>query len=497
MMKFRRTIPLALLVACSLVIASCGNDSNNNTSFRIIQASPDLPLVNLLVDGVIYRSAVDYKGGPSFLTVTPQTYEFGVEAPVLDADGLVISQPLLVPRVQKALAAGNEYTVIAIGKAATQTVQPLLIENVTEDVPQGNVRLQFVHAAPDVPAVVDIYLTAVPALPELLPDLSTQTPIAQVTYGQQPAPRQLVLPGRYVIRVTLAGSTEAVFESAELNLTNGNDFLMVAVDNTAAGSSPISLAVNSGFRTYFSPVGTFDILDKNSPSELRTVQVSPNAPALNVVGTRPQEPAIPPATDLPPLRTVTFATGLTYLNDTGYVATPADTYTLKGVPTSDPATTTPFFTVTGTLAVGQRTTLFTTGLVASTGVVATINPLVLPGDIRPVYAFGKLRIVDASPASATVDVYILGPGTNYADADVTPTLPNFVLRSATGYLPLFPRTYTVTFTVAGSKELIKATDVAATAGTVQTVVLVDAVRVDSSSTGKPAGVLLLDDLSPL
>jgi hypothetical protein len=489
MMKFRRPIRLALLVACSLALASCGSDSSNNTSFRFIQASPDLPQVNLLVDGVIYRSAVDYKGGPGFLTVTPRTYEFGIEAPAIGEDGVVVNRPLLVPQVQKQLVAGYEYTVIAIGKEATGTVQPLLIENVTEDVPPGNVRLQFVHAAPDVPAVVDIYLTAVPALPDLLPDLSTQTPIAQVTYGQQPAPWQLVLPGRYVIRVTLAGSTEAVFESAEFNLSSGNDFLMVAVDNTAAGASPISLAVNSGFRTYFVAAGTVDILDKDSPSELRTVQVSPDAPAMNVVGTRPQEPAVPPATDLPPLRTVTFASALTYLNYTGYVPTDPDTYTLKGVPTSDPATTTPFFTVTGTLAAGVRTTLFTTGLKAS------INPLVLPGDVRPVFAEGRLRIVDASPASATVDVYILGPDKNYADADVTPTLQGFVLRSTTGYLPLFPRNYSVTFTVAGSKELVAAREVAATAGTVQTAVLVDAVRVDSTSTGKPAAVLLLDDRS--
>lgn len=466
MMKFRRTFRLALLLASGVALASCGSDTNNNTAFRMIQASPDLALVNLLVDGVILRAAVDYKDGPGFLTVTPQTYEFAVEALLPGVDGVFGNVPLPQLTVQKPLAAGNEYTLIAIGKDATDTVQPLIIENLIEDVPQGNARLQFVHAAPDVPTV-DIYLTAVPASPDPLPDLSTQTPMAQVAYGEQPAARQLVLPGPYVIRVTLAGSTDPVFESGEITLNNGNDFLMIAVDNTAAGSSPISLAVNSGFRAFYNPSGTVDILDKDSPSELRVVQVSPDAPALDVVG----DPATAAALDK------TFASGLTYLGNTGYVSAIPDTYDIRGVETSEPNPATPLFAFTKALFIGQRATLFTTGL------LATINPLVLPDDIRPVFAEGKLRIVDASPASGTVDVYILATGTDIAT--VVPTLSNLVLRSATPYLPFYPGNYTVTFTVAGTKTVLATAEVAATEGTVQTAILRDA----------PAAVLLLDDLS--
>ncbi len=482
MMTFRRWLRRTLLLALGVALASCGSDINNNTAFRLVQASPDLPLVNLLVDDVILRAAIDYRGGPGFLTVTAKTYKFGIEASVVGQDGLFINVPIVVP-VEQSLEAGTEYTLIAIGKAATSTVQPLIVENPIEGVPVGNSRLQFVHAAPDVPPVVDIYLTAVPTLPALLPDLATQTPIAQVIYGEQPAPRQLVLPGTYVIRVAVPGSTEPVFESFEITLSEGNDFLMVAVDNISSGPSPISLAVNSGFRAFYNPVGTFDIFDKNTQSELRVVQVSPDAPAMDIIGDRDTGTDIEPET--------TFATGLTYLADTGYVPTIPDTYTVRGVPTSDPATTTPFFTITGTLPIAVPTTLFTTGLVDN------IDPLVLPGDIRPVFAQGKLRIVDASPSSDAVDVYILAAGTDFADPAVAPTLQNLVLRSATSYLPFFPRNYTVTFTVAGSKTPLATAEVAATEGTVQTAILVDAVRVDSSSDGKPAAVLLTNDRSAL
>lgn len=471
----RRSLLIALVMSLGLALGSCGSDANNNSSFRMIQASQDLALVNLLVDDVILRTAIDYRGGPGFLTVTPKTYKFGIDAIVVGSDGLVANVPLFTP-VEKQLAADTEYTLISIGKASTGTVQPLIVENRIQDVPTGYARLQFVHAAPDAPPVLNIYVTAVPDSPGLLPDLAGETPIAQVTYGQQPDPWQLALPDVYVIRVTPVDSTVPLFESKEIALYEGNDLLMVAVDNVAAGTSPISLAVNSGFRAFYNPAGTFDIFDKDSPSDLRVVQVSPDSPPMDILGV--------PDTEIPIEKT--FATGLGYLDYTGYVPAVPYTYTLRGVPTSDPGTTTPYFFITGNLLIGQRTTLYTTGLVGD------IVPLVLVGDVRPIFAEGKLRLVNASPASGTVDVYILANGIPITDQ--SPTLQNLAFRVATPYVPFFPRNYTVTFTVPGEKTVLATVDVAAGPGSVQTAVLVDAVRVDGSD-GTPASVLLTDDLA--
>jgi PKD repeat protein len=111
-----------------------------------------------------------------------------------------------------------------------------------------------------------------------------------------------------------------------------------------------------------------------------------------------------------------------------------------------------------------------------------------------VYAEGRLRIVNAAPGSGAVDVYILEPGTPIESA--TSGVFNFGLGGATAHLGYEPGNYTVTFTVAGDKTMVLATaEVAATAGTVQTAILVDAVRVDENSDGKPASVLLIDDLA--
>ena len=277
------------------------------------------------------------------------------------------------------MSAGKEYTYIVIGKDADDSVQTLAIENPIEAIPAGNVRLQVAHAAPDA-GPLDVYLTA-PG--DLLP---AATPIAQVTYGNDPDDRFLKAAGTYVISVTPAGDPDTVlFDSSEVALQAGQDLLLVAVTNTTTATDevPVSLIVNNRFLTS-------EIPDKDLPSDLRVVHVSPDAPALNVIGDRETEGAA----------NVPFATGLPYLAYTDYVSAPRDNYIVNGATTAEPDTV--IFSFTRSLIAGQRATVLALGLLAS------INDLVLADDIRSVYAEGKLRIVDAAPGSGTVDVYVLG-----------------------------------------------------------------------------------------
>jgi hypothetical protein len=447
-------------MSASVVLASCGGggDIDNELSFRVIHAAPDSPAVNLLVDGVTIRPNVSYKNGTNFVFVTPRTYDFQVQA-ILPGD-----DPIIVDAPGTPLDAGREYTVIAIGKGATDSIQALIFSSPIEDIPDGNVRLQIAHAAPDAP-VVDIYLTAPGA------DLAAATPIDQATYGNQPSARQLVPTGTYVIRITPAGVTDTVlFDSGEITLRNRDDLLLVAVQNTATGTSPISLVINNRFTN-------LELLDKNTTSDLRVVNLSPDAPALDVVG----DPSTAASPD------VTFASGITYLDRTSYVGAPPDTYVVRGVKTSDPAPATAPFSFAGALAAGQRATVLATGL------LATIDDLVLTDDIRPIFASAKLRIVDGSPAGGLTDVYVVATGTDIATVD--PTFRNAALRSSTPHLGFPPGNYTVTFTTAATKTVLATAEVAATNGSVQTAYLVDAVRVDAGSDGKPLSVLVLDDLA--
>jgi len=454
-----RRLALVLVVAVSLASCGGGGDIENELSLRIIQASPDAPPVNFLIDDVRVRIGVGYKGGFGSIFVTPATYDLAIESILPGEDGF------LVPTTSKSLSAGRDYTFIVIGKDADDSVELMEFDSPIESVPEGNVRVQVAHAAPDV-GPVDIYLTA--------PDdvLAAATPIAQAVYGNDPDARQLVPTGTYVISVTEAGMPDSVlFESGEIALQSGRDLLLIAVANTTTDKDavPITLLVNE-LRT------TAEIADKDLPSDLRVVHLSPDAPALDVVG----DPATEGAAN------VSFASGLTYLGNTGYVSVPPDSYTVTGATTADPETA--LFAFGRLMLAGQRATALVIGQ------LATINDLVLTDDIRSVHAEGRLRIVNAAPGSGTAEVYILETGTAIESAN--PSLFNFGLGAATNHLGYEPANYTVTFTAPGDNTTVYATaEVPATAGTMHTVILVDAVRVDENSDGKPASVLVIDDLA--
>ncbi|MEO8225606.1 MAG: DUF4397 domain-containing protein [Gammaproteobacteria bacterium] len=476
MLKFPRTSRLALLFVASVVLVSCGGGGgiNNELALRVIHAAPDLPAVKFLVDGVsISGAAADYKQGSRFIFVTPRSYEFSIQGVLPGGNALIGAAQA------RALVAGREYTYLAIGKAATDSVATLEVDNPVEEIPAGRARLDIVHAAPDAPASVDVYLTAPGA------DLLAENPVAAgLNYGVAPAGRLLVpldfcpvvdpeTRNLCVVRITPANvKTEVLYESAAFQLNNRDDLLLVAIDNTAAGPAPVSLLVNNRF-------STTEALDKNSTSAFRVVHVSPDAPALDVRGDNSDE-----GTDID----ITFASGLTYLGSSGYVGAPPDLYTITGVKTAAPEVVPVLFTSIGSLVAGRRATLLASGLLAS------IGSLVLQDDnVRPVFAVGKLRIVNAAPGNGTADVYILptDPGTDIATVDPEARL-GFLGRA--GHAAFAPTTYTVTFTGSGTKTVLASAQVAATAGTVQTAILVDAVRVDSMSDGKPPSVLVLDDV---
>lgn len=467
MTSFRTGGRLAFLLAATMglpgVLMSCSGDGsiNNQLSLRIIQASPDAPLVNFLIDGVRVRTAANFKEGYGFIFATPRTYDLAIEA-ILPGD-----DELIVPTTGKALAAGNEYTFVVIGKNEDDTVRTLDIENPIEAVGTGNFRVQLVHAAPDV-GPVDIYFTAPGDI------LAAATPIAEATYGTQPAGRVERPAGTYIISITPAGVPGTVlFDSSELVLSGAQDLLLVAVSNTTTdtASVPLTLVVNDLRRT-------LEILDKDLPSDLRTVHVSPDAPALDLVG----DPSLEGAAN------VSFASGITYLQNTGYVSAPPESYVVNGTATADPDTVLFGFAGTpGVLFAGQRATVLAIGL------LATIDDLKLVDDTRSVYAEGRLRIVDAAPGSGAVDVHILEPGTAVQSENAT--LRNLGLRSATNHLGFAPGNYDVTFTPAGETTVLASIEVAATAGTVQTAILVDEVRVGETSDGNPPSILLIDDLA--
>lgn len=144
-------VVLALVLATAMSTAALAQP--DQAMVRVVHASPDAPAVDVLVDGNIVFSSLAFRGitqyaplpaGPHNIQVSPAG---ATEPVVIDAD--------------VDLAAGTEYTVVAVGMLAD--IEPLVLTDDNSAPPAGQAKVRFVHASPDAPAV-DIVVAGGPVL---------------------------------------------------------------------------------------------------------------------------------------------------------------------------------------------------------------------------------------------------------------------------------------------------------------------------------------------
>ncbi len=429
-----------------LFIGACGSDNDTpQTSLRVIHASPDAPKVNVLLNGDATLTEVDYKGGSGFDLLNAGTYDVTVDAITPSGDVTVITVPDAV------LSADTEYSVLAIGKVANNTLEPLVIANPLTAVPSGQARAQVVHGAPDAPAV-SVYVTAPGA------DLAAATALGTFSFGDELGPVE-VPAGNYQIRVTLAGDpASVVFDAGTVALAGGADLLLVAVANTTTGPAPISLLVNDGSTQA-------ELLDVGTPADVRAGHLSPDAPAVDVIVNDDFESPLFNAATYPAL--------------TAYESVAPATYNIKVVDDDTQALT--------VINVNQALAAGTSYSVLAVGPLATIEPLVLTDDRRSIATEARVRIVHGSPSAGNVDIYVAAPGTSIDG--INPSFPNVAFKANTGYVGLTAGTYEVSVTPAGAKTPVAIFATLPLAnGDVFTVIARDA-----TGGGAPLGLLVEDE----
>ncbi len=404
----RRLHAAALVLLTPLFIGACGSDNDPpQTSLRVVHASPDAPKVNVLLNGDAALTEVDYKGGSGFDLLNAGTYDVTVDAITPSGDVTVITVADAV------LSADNEYSVLAIGKVANNTLEPLVIANPRTAVPSGQARAQVVHGAPDAPAV-SVYVTAPGA------DLAAATALGSFSFSEELGPVE-VPAGNYQIRVTLANNpATVVYDAGTVALPSGANLLLVAVANTTTGPAPISLLVNDGSTQA-------ELLDVATPADVRAGHLSPDAPAVDIVVNDDLETPLFNAATYPAL--------------TAYASVPPATYNLKVV--DDATQTLTVINFNQTLAAG------TSYSVLAVGPLASIEPLVLTDDRRSIATEARVRIVHGSPSVGNVDIYVAAPGTSING--INPSFPNVAFKANTGYVGLTGGTYEVSVTPAGAK----------------------------------------------
>jgi len=416
------------------------------SKIQVAHASPNAPQVNLVLDGTTIAENVDYLDATTLTDITGGSHTAEVQAILPDATTV-----LAFDAVTADLAVDTIYTVLAVNNL--DAIEPLVLTRPDTDVTAGNARIQIVHASADAP-MVDVFATAPDA------DLSQEAPLVTAAFKDSLDATE-VPAGDYQIRITAAGdSTAVVFDSGTINLGDGADFVIAAVPNVGPGAQPVNLLV-------LSTSGSSLILDKNTPTSVRVVHASADAPAVDIVANDNfAQPLI---------------ANLAFPDYVGYVDLPADTYNIKVVPNGE--TTPAVIAADLTLDAGVAYN------VIATDNLATIQPLVLLADNRRVATEAKLRVVHASPTAQNVDVYLVATGTDISE--VAPTIANVPFLADTDFLSVAEGDYDVIVTPTGTKDAaIGPAAISLDANGIYTII-----ARDGEGGGTPLNVILLDDFA--
>jgi len=435
-----------VIPAIAVLLSLTGCDSDDDTaSLRVVHASPDAPNVNVRVNGQTPLTDVPYNTGSGFLPVNAGTTDIQVDAILPGGD----TAPVIGP-TQLDLGKDTRTTVLAVGKVASSTLEPLVLENPANEIAAGNARVQVVHAAPDAPPV-DVYVTAPGAA------LVNQAPVGSFAFKETLGPVE-VPAATYQILVTLPGQPQTiVYDSGPVNLANGSDMLVAATANTLTGAAPISLLIldGSGFNV---------VLDANTPADVRVVHNSPDAPPVDVIVNN--DTANPAVTNLP------------FPEFTAYLSVPPGDYNFKVTATGNP----------GAVVIDQDASLSAgiASTVMAVNFLNSIEPLVLEDENRSVATEARVRIVHGSPSAEPVDIYVTAPGGDINLVD--PNFANVPFKADTGYISLAGGTYTITVTPTGTKTAA----IGPANVTVENGVVYTAVARDNAGGGLPLGLILMD-----
>jgi hypothetical protein len=222
-MKFS-LVSLASLVLCAgMAFAQSGNGR-----VRIVHASPDAPAVDIYVNGGKVLENLPFREYSEYLALPAGGYS--VDIKVTGTETLVANVPISV-------AAGKDYSAIAVGYAGGKTpgFSALWVEDDNSLPANNGVKIRVIHTAPGAPEV-DVYVTTP------FETLMGKTPaLSNVPF--KAASGYLTVPvGMYQARVALAGTKTVAIDSHRLATWGSMIRTVIAVDNKGGGA-PFDLLV--------------------------------------------------------------------------------------------------------------------------------------------------------------------------------------------------------------------------------------------------------------
>jgi len=405
-----RRLALLATVVSALLVAACGSSgsgSSGQTSVRALNATSDLPTIDLYTGDTKQFSAVATDTVTASTSFEANTYTLNVKA---GGDGATLLTG------SYSLAKDAHYTAVVWGRQTSLRLSTLPEDEDSAGIASGNTRVRMFNATTDTGAL-DVYITAATA--DLGETAATQGALAS---GGLSGFREISA-GTYRLRVTGAGDPN------DLRLDVPSITLTAAKFNTivmTAGSGGV--LVNGTLIQQQGPVTTL----KNTKARVRMVASVDNAGNVSasygittLVGSL-RSPSVGPY---------------------ALVNAGTDTLTLR-------INGNPYSTGSRTFAAGADYTLVSYGTAANGQLLVLTDDNRLPSTTTR----AKMRLVNgifgSDPLTLSVDYLavasnvIAGSGSSYATVNSNPSV-QLQVTSATASAPLYTTTSTTPFNLIG------------------------------------------------
>ncbi len=236
----KRLLVVSAVLVLSLALATSALAQEEMARVRVVHASPDAPAVDVWVAGNIAFSNAPYKGITDYAALDAGTYNVQV-TPTGATEPVVINADL-------PLAAGTDYTVVAVGQLAD--IEPLVLTDNNSAPAAGMAHVRFVHASPDAPAV-DIAVAGGPILFSNIPfkGVGDYLPVDAGTYDLE-----VRLAGTETVALSVPGfilNADTVYTIFAMGLAGGEPALeaVASADNVAPmllAEEPATLPTTGG-----------------------------------------------------------------------------------------------------------------------------------------------------------------------------------------------------------------------------------------------------------
>lgn len=394
---------LLLLIFVTFAALSCSDDDNNGTNpetdkskVRAIHTSYDAPAVDILIDGAVAVSGLEYGESSGYAELNAGTRNVKVTAAGTTAPAVI--------EANLPVDANKEYTVIAVNALAA--IEAIVAEDARNPI-ANKVKIRMVHASPDAPAV-DVKLNSGSG-----PAVFSNVVFKGITnYVEVDA-------GAYTFVVTPAGSTTEVVKFNQVSVSNGQVFSVVA-HGTLDANDLYPFAVR--------------VFVDNDPGNA-FVDLTPATPMSNVmvVHASPDAPGVDLLLDGAKVNT----TPLEFPNNTGYLQVDAGD---RNVKVNVAGTASTVIDATLNYAADQYYTVFAVDSVSNISAIRLDDDLAAPAPGN-----AHVRFVHLSPNAPAVDITLTSG---------TVVFGNKAFKEFTPFTPLPAGSYDLQVRLTGSSTVV-------------------------------------------